>query len=807
MAGQLSSGGWRRQYSAASNYSHDSRENGSRDPGSRDCTKDLPRLVWPHIPESPGHDSRHGSAGSAGPLSPAGPRTLGFERQTSPAASNAASVPAQAPWSGETVSLMETSLGSLGPMAGNLCFVAAQPETTLAPLRGLGFCAVRSGASLGGDRLPDADAVLVASLGSEALDIRRVVGTLAQAPKRPTLIAFLVAPAPASRLPPRLPSQESSSSPVDGASPSALSVQTSIELGKNLFQARRLLLDAGADDVICLLEGEILMPHRLMETIQRSEFLAKQRRAEAVAAYSKYLWSLPGNVLEGIPTEDGLLHERHAEDGSLAGIGEYNFQDKLGMGSFGKVYKATHPEHGPVAVKAINKSSLTTVNMMVALNNELSVMRYIEAHPNVVKVLAVMCAARHYYAVMDYAGPLDLHKWTEQTLQSSGDSRLSQGTVKRFSAQQASAVLHLHRCLVSHRDLKPTNWVVSETGDTLRLTDFGLAIQLSGADQPLKYRCGSVPFCAPEVLSRSASRGKSGTAGYRGLAADIWSLAVGFIELACGSGTIFQLLGWEDRKPPQKDDDVVQELLKLEGSWACRAPESAQGLHAAISGMLVVDADKRFTIAQVVGPQGLGVELQARPPSVPRTAPKTHRAKTIRTSSLRRLVRRPSDSKADDLACEMARLLPEAPLTVRLGGPSVLQAAFGQVLRQSASSFEACGEEGEPSPDKMRALSSLLSQVLPVILDEATDSQRADAARMQVRASFKGVKVADSDFLTIANHLGAALQSCDVDVGTVEEALDRFETLRGDITGHRMSALSPNEIRGIAESWPAAAAA
>ena len=62
--------------------------------------------------------------------------------------------------------------------------------------------------------------------------------------------------------------------------------------------------------------------------------------------------------------------------------------------------------------KAINKSSLTTVNMMVALNNELSVMRYMEAHPNVVKVLAVMCAARHYYAVMDYAGPLYVYVYT-----------------------------------------------------------------------------------------------------------------------------------------------------------------------------------------------------------------------------------------------------------------------------------------------------------------------------------------------------------------------------------------------------------
>lgn len=89
-----------------------------------------------------------------------------------------------------------------------------------------------------------------------------------------------------------------------------------------------------------------------------------------------------------------------------------------------------------------------------------------------------------------------------------------------------SALKHLHAQGFAHLDIKPANVFITKSG-RLKLGDFGLLIKLSNDGQKQErdqddLQEGDPRYMAPELL-----RGKYGTA------ADIFSLGVSILELAC----------------------------------------------------------------------------------------------------------------------------------------------------------------------------------------------------------------------------------------------------------------------------------
>ena len=70
---------------------------------------------------------------------------------------------------------------------------------------------------------------------------------------------------------------------------------------------------------------------------------------------------------------------------------------------------------------------------------------------------------------------------------------------------------------------------------TCRLADFGNAALLTR--RPLTWCCGSLPFCAPEVLD--VPRG-----GYNGVKADSFSMGVLGYEMVFGTNSMMHNLGW-----------------------------------------------------------------------------------------------------------------------------------------------------------------------------------------------------------------------------------------------------------------------
>lgn len=147
------------------------------------------------------------------------------------------------------------------------------------------------------------------------------------------------------------------------------------------------------------------------------------------------------------------------------------------------------------------------------------------AHPNLVTVLDAGEDEIGMFMVMEFVdGP---------TLDEAGED-LSQPEIIEIGAQVAEALAIVHGMGIVHRDVKPSNILMSDTGP--QLTDFGIAIsgdesRLTGPGQVMT----TPSYAAPEVMA-----GEPATP-----ASDMFSLAVSLYHLLMGK---LPLVG-NDRDP------------------------------------------------------------------------------------------------------------------------------------------------------------------------------------------------------------------------------------------------------------------
>mmetsp|Transcript_54621 Transcript_54621/g.130336 ORF Transcript_54621/g.130336 Transcript_54621/m.130336 type:complete len:466 (+) Transcript_54621:66-1463(+) len=110
-------------------------------------------------------------------------------------------------------------------------------------------------------------------------------------------------------------------------------------------------------------------------------------------------------------------------------------------------------------------------------------------------------------------------------LESSED--LTERALAALFQQMLTAVSHIHRNKVCHRDIKPDNFLVNKRS-IVKLGDFGLAVECPD-DQLLKGIAGTAPFMAPEMLKHQGYNGK----------ADVWAVGVLIYVLMYGQFPYF----------------------------------------------------------------------------------------------------------------------------------------------------------------------------------------------------------------------------------------------------------------------------
>jgi serine/threonine-protein kinase len=285
--------------------------------------------------------------------------------------------------------------------------------------------------------------------------------------------------------------------------------------------------------------------------------------------------------------------ENAAPTGSLAGLLDpaegadrpqlapgYEIVRKLGRGGMGVVYLARHQATGQfVALKVIVPESAANDRAVQLFLREVSVLSKLD-HPRIVHFYEVGMARGQFFFAMEYVETVNLNELFAPEPRPRAVKALC-----GIFCQTLEALAYAHARSFVHRDVKPTNVLVSCANRKLRtkLADFGLAKNFeqggfSGMTRRGDVR-GSLPFMAPEqVLNCRGVRP----------AADIYGVGA----------TLYFLLSHHTPHdfPPDRDPFAVifdEEIVPLRE----RCPELPPGLAAIVERALARDPNQRFASA------------------------------------------------------------------------------------------------------------------------------------------------------------------------------------------------------------------
>ncbi|GAA5831496.1 hypothetical protein JCM11251_004044 [Rhodosporidiobolus azoricus] len=249
-------------------------------------------------------------------------------------------------------------------------------------------------------------------------------------------------------------------------------------------------------------------------------------------------------------------------------IGEYEIQETLGTGSFGKVKLAKHARTGlKVAMKFISKRKISTAEMSNRVHREIQYLSLLR-HPHIIKLYDVISTPTDIIMVIEYLSG-ELFDYIVRR------GKMPEEEARRFFQQIMSALDYCHSHNIVHRDLKPENLLLDENLN-VKIADFGLSNIMRDGDF-LKTSCGSPNYAAPEVIS-----GKL----YAGPEIDIWSCGVILYVMLCG-------------RLPFDDDHIPLLFKKINGGIFALPPFLSPESRSLLSRMLTVDSNKRIKLHEI----------------------------------------------------------------------------------------------------------------------------------------------------------------------------------------------------------------
>ncbi|MEZ6097440.1 MAG: serine/threonine-protein kinase [Pirellulaceae bacterium] len=209
-------------------------------------------------------------------------------------------------------------------------------------------------------------------------------------------------------------------------------------------------------------------------------------------------------------------------------IGNYKLLQQIGEGGFGVVYMAEQmrPVHRKVALKII-KPGMDSKEVVARFEAERQALAIMD-HPNIAKVLdaGVTDSGRPYFAMELVKGVTITHYCDENHL----DTRARM----QLFMQVCRAVQHAHQKGIIHRDIKPTNVMVTlhDGKPVPKVIDFGVAKALNQSltEKTLFTRYGQI-VGTPQYMSPEQAEMSGLDVDTR---SDIYSLGVMLYELLTG---------------------------------------------------------------------------------------------------------------------------------------------------------------------------------------------------------------------------------------------------------------------------------
>jgi serine/threonine protein kinase len=213
-------------------------------------------------------------------------------------------------------------------------------------------------------------------------------------------------------------------------------------------------------------------------------------------------------------------------------IGKYKILATIGSGGFGTVYLAEDTWiDKKVALKVPHRQGvdfgelLREPRLLATLN-----------HPNIVTILTAEKQENVFFIVMEFV--------PGETLEAiiARDGALDVALALDYTCQISNAVDHAHRQGVLHRDLRPSNVIVADSG-LLKVADFGTSRFLEIAAHGTTV-IGSPPYMAPEQFQGKAV-----------FASDVYSLGVTMYQMLTG------VLPYDTPSPADLDRLMTGELV------------------------------------------------------------------------------------------------------------------------------------------------------------------------------------------------------------------------------------------------------
>ena len=193
----------------------------------------------------------------------------------------------------------------------------------------------------------------------------------------------------------------------------------------------------------------------------------KARLENILQPYSEKL----GQLTSEIPQKFKYWKKNH-----LAGI--YNFktninffeiEKRIGKGSFGKVYLAHQILTGcKVALKVISKKSLKKKNAEQRIQKEISILKKIPPHPNIIRLFEIFQDSDYYYLVFEYAPLGDLVSYFFK------EDLFPEEKLRDFYKKFLCGLGHIHNAGIIHRDIKPDN-ILMDANYSPKIADFGIS--------------------------------------------------------------------------------------------------------------------------------------------------------------------------------------------------------------------------------------------------------------------------------------------------------------------------------------------
>ncbi|MGQ9599723.1 MAG: protein kinase domain-containing protein [Anaerolineae bacterium] len=284
-------------------------------------------------------------------------------------------------------------------------------------------------------------------------------------------------------------------------------------------------------------------------------------------------------------------------------VGAYTIVEKIGEGGMAIVFKGYQKSlNRYVAIKILREELAHDPEFINRFRREALAIANLN-HPNILHVYDAGVAYGHYYLVMDYAEGGSL-----QDLLRRGP--LDVGRTISIISQLADALDHAHQRGLVHRDVKPSNVMLTREGHPL-LTDFGIAKVLYETTSLTRTGAalGTPDYMAPEQIQGQPVDGRT----------DIYALGIMLYEMLAGwapfrSSTPVATLYRQVNEPPPPlhqaniaippwlDAVVGKALAKQPAARYQRASELAQDL-------------RRQTVT--VAPGGMPPSARTVPPPVP----------------------------------------------------------------------------------------------------------------------------------------------------------------------------------------------